>query len=81
MEVEVLPKNSRFNWFTMFWQGFTHMTKYGKTLWALVILKLIIMFFILKPFFFPKYLDDKFDSDSDKAKYVSTELVERRAIE
>ncbi|MFA6701825.1 MAG: DUF4492 domain-containing protein [Dysgonamonadaceae bacterium] len=77
MEAEVVPKKNRFNWFIMFWQGFTHMTNYGKTLWVLVILKLIIMFFILKPFFFPKYLDEKFDSDNEKASYVTTELVER----
>ena len=75
--MEIIPKKNHFNWFKMFWQGFTHMTKYGKTLWVLVILKLIIMFFILKPIFFPKYLNEKFASDNDKASYVCTELFER----
>lgn len=69
---EKLPK---FNFFTMFRDGFKSMTL-GKTLWALVIIKLIIMFLILKPFFFPNFLGSKFDDDKEKADYVSRQLYE-----
>lgn len=69
---ETLPK---FNFFTMFRDGFKSMTL-GKTLWALVIVKLIIMFLILKPFFFPNFLNSKFDDDKEKADYVSRQLYE-----
>lgn len=55
--------------------GFREM-KLGKTLWLIILVKLFIMFFILKLFFFPDYLG-KFDSDSAKEEHVSSELIER----
>ncbi|MCD7849021.1 MAG: DUF4492 domain-containing protein [Parabacteroides sp.] len=50
--------------------------KLGKTLWLIILVKLFIMFFILKLFFFPNYLG-KFDSDSAKEEHVSGELINR----
>lgn len=70
---EELPK---FNFFTMFRDGFKSMTL-GKTLWTLVIIKLIIMFLILKPFFFPNFLGSKFDDSKSKGDYVGQQLYER----
>lgn len=55
--------------------GFREM-KLGKTLWLIILVKLFVMFFILKLFFFPDYLG-KFDSDSAKEEHVSSELIER----
>lgn len=56
-------------------QGFREMT-WGRTLWLIILVKLFIMFFILKIFFFPKYLN-RFDSISEKEEYVSGELIHR----
>jgi len=67
---------TKFNFFTMFRDGFKNMTL-GRTLWILVIIKLIIMFLILKPLFFPNYLGSKFDNDQSKAEYVSDKLIEK----
>ena len=50
--------------------------KLGKTLWLIILVKLFILFFILKLFFFPNYLG-KFDEDSAKAEHVSDELTGR----
>lgn len=74
---EQIPK---FNFFTMFRDGFKNMTL-GKTLWTIVIIKLIIMFLILRPFFFPNFLSSKFDDSQSKADYVSQELVTKSTIE
>ncbi len=50
----------------------------GKTLWVLILIKLFIIFFILKLFFFPDFLSVKGNSDDEsRARYVGTELVER----
>lgn len=74
-------KKVRFNWFRMFWEGFTNMTTLGKTLWILVIVKLIVMFFILKPYFSPNYLDTKYkDNDKAKSEYVGQELIDKSGI-
>lgn len=74
---ESMPK---FNFFTMFRDGFKNMTL-GKTLWAIVIIKLIIMFLILRPFFFPNFLSSKFDDSQSKADYVSEELVNKSIVD
>lgn len=55
--------------------GFSNMT-IGRTLWLIVAVKLFIMFFILKLFFFPDFLRDCPDSES-KGDFVGKELVER----
>ena len=56
-------------------EGFREM-KLGKTLWLIILVKLFIMFFILKLFFFPNYLG-KLDGDSAKEEHVSGELINR----
>jgi hypothetical protein len=56
--------------------GFRAMTL-GKTLWAIILIKLFIMFAILRVFFFPNYLNGKADSDAGKSAYVGHELVDR----
>ena len=67
----------KFNWFTMFREGFTAMSRLSKILWALVIVKLIVIFLLLKPLFFPNRLNTAFDTDTEKSRHVQTELYER----
>lgn len=69
----------RFNFFTMFRDGFKSMTL-GKTLWTIVIIKLIIMFLILRPFFFPNFLNSKFDDAESKSDYVTEELINNSTV-
>lgn len=54
--------------------GFKSMTL-GRTLWFLILIKLFIMFFILKIFFFSPYLKGK--TTEEKQEYVSGELINR----
>lgn len=54
--------------------GFKEMT-WGRTLWAIILIKLFVMFFILKLFFFPSFLKGK--STEEKQDYVGTELINR----
>lgn len=56
-----------------YYDGFCSMTL-GRTLWAIILIKLFVMFFILKLFFFPSFLKG---SDEQKQNQVGTELVER----
>ena len=50
--------------------------KLGRTLWLIILIKLFIMFFILRLFFFPNYLNQE-AGDGGKDGYVSRELIER----
>ena len=60
--------------FDLYYDGFRNM-RLGKTLWAIILIKLFIMFAILKVFFFPNFL--KQHAQGDEAGFVATELIER----
>ena len=60
--------------FNFYYQGFRSMTV-GKTLWTIIIIKLIIMFGILKIFFFPNILKRNFDNDEQRSKHVIEQLT------
>lgn len=60
--------------YDLYVDGFRHM-RLGKTLWAIILIKLFIIFVILKIFFFPNFL--KQHAGGDEAGFVADELVER----
>ncbi len=55
-------------------EGFKSMTV-GKKLWLIIGIKLLIMFAVLKLFFFENFLSSKFESDQDKGDYVLEQLT------
>jgi TM2 domain-containing membrane protein YozV len=55
--------------------GFRRM-RLGRTLWAIILIKLLIMFGVLKIFFFPDYLHDNFTNDMERAEHVFTNLTQ-----
>ena len=61
--------------FRFYMEGFREM-RLGKTLWLIILIKLFIMFFILRLFFFPNYLG-QFDTEAEKEEHVSGELIDR----
>ena len=60
--------------FDLYYDGFRHM-HLCKTLWAIILIKLFIIFVVLKIFFFPNFL--KHHAQGDEAGYVATELTDR----
>lgn len=60
--------------FDLYYDGFRQM-RLGKTLWAIILIKLLIIFVILKVFFFPNFLKEH--AQGDNSGYVATELIER----
>ena len=60
-------------------QGFRSM-RLGRTLWAIILLKLLILFGVVKLFFFPDYLDTRFTTEDQKADYVLTELTQPKNV-
>lgn len=54
--------------------GFKSMT-IGKTLWAIILIKLFILFFVLKLFFFPNILSRDYATDEERAEHVRQELT------
>ena len=61
--------------FHLYYDGFRKMTL-GKTLWAVILIKLAIIFLVLKLFFFPNYINSN-AKNGDKADFVSKEILSR----
>ena len=62
------------DFFAMYIDGFKNLT-WGKPLWILIILKLFVMFAILKVLFFPNFLNSRFETKEEKSDYVTKELT------
>jgi len=62
------------NIFRFYLDGFKSMT-YGKTLWIIILIKLFIIFAVLKLFFFPDFLKKNFSSDNERSDYVIDQLA------
>lgn len=60
--------------FQFYYQGFMSMTL-GKKLWAIILIKLIIMFLLLRLFFFPNYLKSNFKTDELRSNHVIEQLT------
>jgi hypothetical protein len=68
-------RNFLYRTFDLYYDGFRHMTL-GKTLWAVIIVKLIIIFVVLKIFFFPNYIGERTEK-GDEPDFVANELIDR----
>jgi hypothetical protein len=60
--------------FRFYRDGFKTMT-WGKKLWGIILIKLFIMFAILRLFFFPDILQKEFDSDEERSNHVLEQLT------
>jgi hypothetical protein len=67
-------KSLAFRAFDLYYDGFRHM-RLGKTLWLIILIKLFVIFVVLKIFFFPDFLKEH--AKGDEAGYVATEIIGR----
>ncbi len=56
--------------------GFLSMTV-GKSLWIIILIKLFIFFVVFRIFFFPDFLNERFESEEEKSDYVIEELTNK----
>ncbi len=61
--------------YDLYADGFRHMT-IGRTLWAIILLKLIVIFLVLKLFFFPNYLKQH-AAEGEEDNFVANEMINR----
>lgn len=63
--------------FYFYVDGFKSMTV-GRKLWAIILIKVVILFLVFKLFFFPDILKENYDNDDQRARAVARELVRPR---
>ena len=63
--------------FRFYYEGFKSMT-IGKTLWVIIIIKLFILFFVLKLFFFPNLLKKNYNTDEERSRHVIEQLTNKK---
>jgi len=57
-------------------EGFSNMPRWGKQVWLVILIKLFVMFVILKIFFFPNFLNTNFKTDVDRSNHVLENLTD-----
>ena len=60
--------------FSFYAEGFRSMT-WGRRLWRIILIKLFILFAILRIFFFPDVLKRDFQSDEQRSQHVIEQLT------
>ena len=60
--------------YTFYRDGFRGMTL-GKKLWKIILIKLFVMFMVLKLFFFPNFLNTSFHTDEEKGNFVLEQMT------
>lgn len=63
--------------FRFYVDGFREMTV-GRWLWGIILVKLFILFFVFKLFFFPDLLKRDYDTDAERAAAVRTSLLDEQ---
>ena len=58
-------------------EGFKNQSKSSKRLWVIILIKLFIMFAILKVFFFKDFLKSKNLNEQEKAEYIINNLTKQ----
>ena len=59
----------------LYYDGFRNMT-IGKTLWTVILIKLFIIFIVLKLFFVPNVISQH-SNQGEEAEFVSSEITSR----
>jgi len=63
--------------FRFYLDGFRTMSWWGKRVWIIILIKLFVIFIILKIFFFQDFLQKKYETDEQKSEYVLDQLISK----
>ncbi len=61
--------------FRFYYEGFQNMSAWGRKVWLIIIIKLFIIYAILKIFFFQDFLGKRYDNDSQRSEYVRNQIL------
>jgi len=59
-----------------YYEGFRGMSRWGRQAWLIILVKLFIMFVVLRIFFFPDFLKSNFKTDRERSNHVLENLTQ-----
>lgn len=66
-------QNFLYKVFDLYYDGFRNM-RLGKTLWLIILVKLFVIFVILKLFFFPNFIKEHAE-EGQESEFVATQVL------
>lgn len=64
-------------WYFYF-NGFKNMSSWSRQVWIVILVKLFIMFVILRIFFFPNFLKTNFNTNTERSEHVLEVLTKSK---
>lgn len=64
------------NIYRFYYEGFTNMSWHSRRLWVIILIKLFIIFVVLKFIFFPDFLDSRYKTEHEKSNHVIEQLID-----
>jgi uncharacterized membrane protein len=61
--------------FRFYYDGFRNMSWWGRRMWIIILIKLFVIFLILRLFFFHDFLHRKYSTDDQRSDYVIEQLI------
>ena len=61
--------------FNFYLDGFRNMSVSNRKLWVIILIKLFILFAVLKIFFFPDFLNSKYKTEHEKSNHVIEQII------
>jgi len=75
-EMAVNKKNIFLRIWNFYAGGFQNLSNWGRQVWIIILIKLFILFAVLRIFFFPDFLKTNFKTDSERSEHVLEILTE-----
>ena len=64
--------------FRFYYDGFRNLSVWGRKVWIVILIKLFIIFAILRLFFFQDFLKKNYETDEQRSEYVLDQLTKTK---